>query len=227
MRASSKSRGLTSWSATTATRSGTSTRSSPPYFPHSYDPEADVLRAVIYFSNCQYDDAFTIVAKFRSQYEPIRDELTKTLARFKKGTNQEEAFYTFLKDVRDDKAELDPKIAPIVKTSLSDRQLLRSLQYVHLLEEENARFEKAPESFKDAKIAEIVKDSIHDARELAIRNAGDLARGRYERNLADLNEQLRNGQKILIDITAAQRNTLDQAIWLLVTTVRRVRKPTS
>ena len=190
-----------------------------PYFPHSYYPEADVLRAVIYFSNCQYDDAFTIVAKFRAQYEPIRDELTKTLTRFKKGSNQEEAFYKFLKDVRDDRAELDPKIAPIVKTSLSDRQLLRSLQYVHLLEEENARFEKAPASFKDAKVAEIVKDSIHDARELAIRNAGDLARGRYERNLADLNEQLRNGQKILIDITAAQRNTLDQVIQGSQTTV--------
>jgi tetratricopeptide (TPR) repeat protein len=190
-----------------------------PYFPHSYYPEADVLRAVIYFSNCQYDDAFTIVAKFRSQYEPIRDELTKTLARFKKGSNQEEAFYTFLKDVRDDKAALDAKIAPIVKTSLSDRQLLRSLQYVHLLEEEAARFEKAPATFKEAKIADIVKDSIHDARELAIRNAGDLARGRYERNLADLNEQLRNGQKILIDITAAQRNQLDQAIQGSQTTV--------
>jgi tetratricopeptide (TPR) repeat protein len=190
-----------------------------PYFPHSYYPEADVLRAVIYFSNCQYDDAFTIVAKFRSQYEPIRDELTKTLARFKKGSNQEEAFYTFLKDVRDDKAALDAKIAPIVKTSLSDRQLLRSLQYVHLLEEESARFEKSPAAFKEAKVADIVKDSIHDARELAIRNAGDLARGRYERNLADLNEQLRNGQKILIDITAAQRNQLDQAIQGSQTTV--------
>jgi hypothetical protein len=190
-----------------------------PYFPHSYYPEADVLRAVIYFSNCQYDDAFTIVAKFRTQYEPIRDELTKTLTRFKKGTNQEEAFYNFLKDVRDDKAELDPKVAPIVKTSLSDRQLLRSLQYVHLLDEENARLGKAPPGFKDAKIAEIVKDSIHDARALAIRNAGDLARGRYERNLADLNEQLRNGQKILIDITAAQRNTLDQVIQGSQTTI--------
>jgi tetratricopeptide (TPR) repeat protein len=190
-----------------------------PYFPHSYYPEADVLRAVIYFSNCQYDDAFTIVAQFQAKYVPIHDELTKTLARFKKGANQEEAFYNFLKDVRDDKAELDPKIAPIVKTSLSDRQLLRSLQYVHLLEEESTRFEKAPASFKDAKVATVVKDSIHDARELAIRNAGDLARGRYERNLADLNEQLRNGQKILIDITAAQRNTLDQVIQGSQTTV--------
>jgi hypothetical protein len=159
------------------------------------------------------------VAKFRSTYEPIRDALTKTLEKFKKGTNQEEAFYNFLRDVRDDKAQLDPKIAPIVKGSMSDRQLLRGLQYVHLLDEENGRFTKAPQSFKDAKVADLVKDSIHDARELAIRNAGDLARGRYERNLADLNEQLRNGQKILIDITAAQRNQLDQAIQGSQTTV--------
>lgn len=183
-----------------------------PYFPHANYPEADVLKAVIYFANCQYDDALTIVAKFRGHYEPIRDALTKKLDEFKKSSNPEEAFYKFLKDVRDDKANLDPKIAPIVKTSLSDRQLLRNLEYVRLLDEENKRFEKAPNSFKGAKVADMVKDSVHDARELAIRNAGDLAKGRYERNLADLNEQLRNGQKILIDITAAQRNQLDQAI---------------
>ena len=183
-----------------------------PYFPHANYPEADVLKAVIYFANCQYEDALTIVAKFRGHYEPIRDALTKKLEDFKKQSNPEEAFYKFMKDVRDDKAQLDPKIAPIVKTSLSDRQLLRNLEYVRLLDEENKRFEKAPGSFKGSKVADMVKDSVHDARELAIRNAGDLAKARYERNLSDLNEQLRNGQKILIDITAAQRNQLDQAI---------------
>ncbi|MDP9151260.1 MAG: hypothetical protein M3O36_15140, partial [Myxococcota bacterium] len=183
-----------------------------PYFPHSYYPEADVLKAVIYFANCQYDDALTIVARFRGKFEPIRDELAKTLEKFKKGANQEDEFYKFLKDVRDDKATISPKIAPIVKTSLSDRQLLRNLEYVRLLDEEEARFKKSPNSFKNSKLADLVKDSVHDARELAIRNAGDLARNRYERNLADLNEQLRNGQKILIDITSAQRNQLDQAM---------------
>jgi hypothetical protein len=183
-----------------------------PYFPHANYPEADVLKAVIYFANCQYDDALTIVAKFRGHYEPIRDALTKQLDEFKKSSNPEDAFYRFLKDVRDDKAHMDPKIGPIVKTSLSDRQLLRNLEYVRVLDEEEKRFAKAPGSFRSSKVADLVKDSVHDARELAIRNAGDLAKARYERNLSDLNEQLRNGQKILIDITAAQRNQLDQAI---------------
>ncbi len=183
-----------------------------PYFPHANYPEAEVLKAVIYFANCQYDDALTIVAKFRGRFEPIRDALTKKLDEFKKSSNPENEFYKFMKDVRDDKAHLDPKVAPIVKTSLSDRQLLRNLEYVRVLDEEEKRFNKAPSSFKGSKVADMVKDSVHDARELAIRNAGDLAKARYERNLADLNEQLRNGQKILIDITAAQRNQLDQAI---------------
>lgn len=182
-----------------------------PYFPHAYYPEADVLKAVIYFSNCQYDDALTIVAKFRAQYEPIKAELAKTLDKFKKGSGEEEDFYKFLRDVRDDKALLDPKIAPIVKTSLSDRQLLRNLEYVRLLDEEDKRFKKAPASFKDSKLADIVNDAVHDARALAVRNAGELARARYQRNLDEMSEQLRNGQKILIDITAAQRNQLDQA----------------
>jgi len=34
-----------------------------PYFPNSYYPEAEILKAVIYFSNCQYEDATTIVAR--------------------------------------------------------------------------------------------------------------------------------------------------------------------
>ena len=72
---SSRSRGRTSWPATTAHALGNIHTIESPYFPNSYYPEADVLKAVIYFANCQYDDATTIVAQFQQKYEPIRDEL--------------------------------------------------------------------------------------------------------------------------------------------------------
>jgi hypothetical protein len=183
-----------------------------PYFPNSYYPEANILKAVIYFANCQYDDATIIVAKFRAKYDPIKAELTKILDRFKAGSNQDEEFYKFLKDVQDQKADLSPKVKPIVENALSDRQLLRNLQYVKALDDENKRFTKSPSSFQNSKAADLVKDSLHDARELAVRNAGELARGRYQRNLDELNEKIRDGQKIMIDITAAQRNQLDAAM---------------
>jgi hypothetical protein len=182
-----------------------------PYFPDSYYPEAEILKAVIYFANCQYEDATVIVAKFQQRYQPLYDDLNKVLGKFK-GENQEEPFYKFLKDVRDGKADLPPRIKVVVTNALSDRQLLRHLQYVQVLDDEGNRFKKAPQSFQNSPLGNDVKDALQLARDIAVRNAGQLAKERYERNLAELNEHLRDSAKILIDITAAQRNQLDQAI---------------
>ncbi len=182
-----------------------------PYFPNSYYPEADVLKAVIYFANCQYDDAEIIVAKLQSKYQPIYDDLTKVLGRFK-GDDADEPFYKFLKDVRDDKADLPPRIKIVVHNALSDRQLLRNLSYVQVLDDEGKRFAKAPGSFRDSPLGNDVKDSLQLARDIAVRNAGQLARERYQRNLDELNEHLRDSAKILIDINSAKRNQLDAAI---------------
>jgi hypothetical protein len=182
-----------------------------PYFPKAYYPEASVLKAVIYFSNCQYDDATTIVAQFQKKYQPIYNDLNDVLKRFK-GDNQEEPFYGFLKDVRDDKADLKPTIKAIVQTSLSDRQLLRNLGYVAALDKEAARFKAAPRAFQSSTLGGDVHDALDLARQIAVRNAGQLAKDRYQRNLDELSSHLRDSAKILIDITAAQRNELDQTI---------------
>ncbi len=182
-----------------------------PYFPNSFYPEADILKAVIYFANCQYDDAETIVAKFQTKYQPIYDDLNKVLGRFK-GDEADEPFYKFLKDVRDDKAGLQGPTKIIVKNALSDRQLLRHLQYVQVLDDEAKRFTKAPPSFRESSLGNDVKDALQLARDIAVRNAGQLARERYQRNLDEMNEHLRDSAKILIDVTAAKRGQLEAAM---------------
>ncbi len=182
-----------------------------PYFPNAFYPEAQILKAVVYFSNCNYDAATTVVARFNKRYTPIRDELQKVLNRFK-GQNQEEPFFKFLKEVREGKADLDPKIRGIVENALSDRQLLRNIQYVQVLDDEMARFRKAPASFRASSLGTQIEDALKLARDLAVRQAGELAKQRYQRNLDEVNEHLRDGEKILIDITAAQRNLLDEKI---------------
>ncbi len=182
-----------------------------PYFPNSFYPEADILRAVISFTICQYEDATTIVARMKKKYEPIKKDLEATLNRFK-GEGSEQQFFQFLKDVRSGKANLPATIRPVVENALSDRQLLRNLEYVRLLDEEDARFKKAPSSFRSSPLGADVTDALQLARDLAVRNAGTLARERYQRNLDELNEHLRDASKIIIDITAAERNKLDQQI---------------
>jgi hypothetical protein len=182
-----------------------------PYFPKSFQPEAEILKAVIYFTNCNYPEATTVVAKFKAKYEPIRKDLEGVLARYK-GENQEEPFFKFLKEVRSGNANLPPSIKPIVELALSDRQLLRNIEYVRVLDEEQARFKKSPSSFQSSALGGEVQDGLQLARDLAVRNAGNLARERYQRAVDELAEHMRDGAKILIDIVAAQRNQLDAAI---------------
>jgi tetratricopeptide (TPR) repeat protein len=182
-----------------------------PYFPGAFYPEAEILKAVIYFSNCNYDAATTVVARFNKRFVPIQEELQKVLARFK-GEQQTEPFFKFLLSVRDGTADLPPSISGIVEASMSDRQLLRGIEYVRVLDEEMARFQQTPGSFKSSGLGTQVSEVLKIARDLAVTDAGELARQRYQRNLEELDEHLRNGEKILIDITAAQRNELDQAI---------------
>jgi tetratricopeptide (TPR) repeat protein len=182
-----------------------------PYFPNSFYPESEVLRAIIYFTNCNYDAATTVVARFNLRYVPIKDELEKILKNYK-GENREDAFFKFLLDVREGKGDIPPTVRPIVEIALSDRQLLRNIDYVKLLEEEEKRFKKSPSDFQSSGLGMEVSDALKLARDLAVRQAGELALGRYQRYVDELNEHLRNGEKILIDITAAQRNLLDEKI---------------
>jgi hypothetical protein len=182
-----------------------------PYFPGSFYPEASILKAVIYFANCNYEAATTVVARFNKKYVPLKQELGKVLARYQ-GENQEEAFYKFLLSVREGTADLDPKIKGIVENAMGDRQLLRNIEYVRVLDEEMQRFAKAPARFNTSGLGQQVQDSLKLARSIAVKNAGDLAKSRYRRNLDELEEHLRNGEKILIDITAAQRNLLDEKL---------------
>src|SRR5262249_373125 len=116
-----------------------------------------------------------------------------------------------LKEVKEGKANLPARVKPIVENSLSDRQLLRNLEYVRVLDDESNKLKKAPAGFRDSKAGQFEKDALTDARKFAVNQAADLARARYQRNLDERKEKIRDAQKILIDITAAQRGQLEQA----------------
>lgn len=182
-----------------------------PYFPNSFYPEADVLKAVIYFSNCNYDAATIVVARFNQRFSPVKDELLKILGRFK-GENQEEPFFKFLLTVREGNANVPENVKGIVEAALSDRQLLRNIDYVKVLDEEVNRFKASPASFRSSSLGVQIQDMLRIARQLAVRHAGEIALQRYKRSVDEIDEHLRNGEKILIDITAAQRNLLDEKI---------------
>lgn len=182
-----------------------------PYFPRAFYPEADILKAIVYFFNCDYESATTVVARFNTKTTPLKEKLEGILKKYS-GENQGEAFYKFLVQVRDGDANLDKDVEPLVSAALGDRQLLRNIAYVEFLEAESKHFKEAPPDFRTSSVGAYVEGQIQEARTKGVNRAGALAIQRYQRYVDEMGEHLRNGEKILIDITAAQRNLLDQAI---------------
>jgi tetratricopeptide (TPR) repeat protein len=173
-----------------------------PFFPDAFYPEAHVLRAVIYFVNCNYPEAVTLIARMRLKYQPIKRELEATLARWRRESDDAQLFQT-LEDVRAKRARLPPIIRPVIEKALEGRQLLRHVQYVSALDEERARLARAPAALRDSALGGEALDALDLARDLAIRTAGALARERCERALRDLHEHIVDSQKLLFDVNQA------------------------
>ena len=177
-----------------------------PYFEDSYYPEAQVLKAVVFFYNCQMDNASAMVARFHETYDPVQIELQAKLGEFQ----DNESFYQFLLKVRDGNASLSPALKGIVSTALSDRTVLGHLEYVKVLEAEEKRLDEAPAAFKNSAVGSRILQDTALAKSFAIEQAGDLARGRYTRLISELQDFMNQIDAVDLEIATYERGQLSQ-----------------
>lgn len=177
-----------------------------PYFRNAWYPEAMVLKAVIYFSNCRYDEAEEVVAQFNERYSVLRPELERFLQQYQ----DDPSFFRFLRDVRSGHANLPNRLRPVVESAFSDRTLLRNIEYVTQLESEERRHGQMPAAFRNSSVGARILQDISVAKSFAIESAGTLARGRYTRVVEELSDLENQATAILIEILNARRGQLSQ-----------------
>jgi TolA-binding protein len=191
-----------------------------PYFENAYYPEALVLKAVIFFYNCQMENASATVAKFHDRYDPVRADLEQKLGKVK----DNQSFYEFLTRVREGKTEeLPVSIRGIVSTALSDRTVLRHLEYVKQLEQEDERLNKSPPAFKGASVGARIMQDNSLAKSFAIEQTGNLARGRYERLISELQDFSNQIDAVDLEIATFERGQLSQEMQAQQVTAERAR----
>ena len=179
-----------------------------PYFEDTFYPEALVLKAVTFFVNCQVDNAEATVAKFHDMYDPVKKELDSVLKKHQDNAD----FFEFLKRVQADVADLSPQVRPIVSTALSDRTVLQHLEYVSLLDKEEAQLGKSGEKFANSPIGEKILEDVALAKAFAVDQAGDLARGRYKRLIRELKDLSNQVDTVELEIATFRRGQIDQEL---------------
>ena len=178
-----------------------------PYFQDAYYPEALVLKAVVFFSNCQWDNAAAVVNQFHERYDAVKRELEEVLSQFE-GDNTK--FFEFLKAVRENRASLSPRIRAIVASALSDRSVLRHLEYVRILDEEEARLQQMPAEFQNSSLGARIAQDVALSKSFAVDQTGDLVRSRYERLIRELQDLMNQIDAVELEITTAMRGQLSE-----------------
>jgi tetratricopeptide (TPR) repeat protein len=171
------------------------------YFEASLYPEADVLRGILYYSLCRYDDALTIVARMERRYLPIRRELAALIARL---DGRDEDVLAFYGEVRGGRVHAKEIVRPIVETVIGDRPILKSLAYARFVGAEEGVLRALPASFRGSPLGEEVAAGLSRARGGALHGAAARVRALYQRRLAELDAQLEDARKLIIDVRAAE-----------------------
>ena len=163
-----------------------------PFFNDKYYPEAMLLQATIYYTNCHYDRVVDILTDYKATYEPLKAQVDKLVARL----FQPEEVYDFLNMVKHaDKDSYDPTLQQVLDAAVQDRDLRRGLAYIDMLDEEVKRIDEDPR-IAGTPLAEAMKQEIVGVKALSISEVGKKGKQRLER----LQEELRDLSNRALDI---------------------------
>lgn len=179
-----------------------------PYFKESFYPEALVLKAVVFFTNCQMKNATAIVQLFHEKYDPVKTTLDELLTKYQDNAQ----FFEFLKKVRTGEANLPPAARGIINSALSDRAVLANLEYVALLEQEEQTLNKGPGQFKSSSLGARILQDILVAKSFAIDQAGEIAKARYNRLVDDMQDLSNQIDTVEIEVLNWERGQLGQEL---------------
>lgn len=163
-----------------------------PFFSDKYYPEAMLLQATIYYTNCHYDRVVDILSDYKATYDPMKKQVDTLVSRL----FQPEEVYDFLYKVRTaDKTTYDPTLQLILEASVQDRDLMRGLAYIEMLDDEKKSIQDNS-TIANTPLGLSLVQEIEAARMLSIVEAGKKGKQRLER----LQEELRDLSNRALDI---------------------------
>ncbi|MDB4956107.1 MAG: Tetratricopeptide repeat protein [Myxococcales bacterium] len=175
-----------------------------PYFENQYYPEAVLLRAVIYFKYCLYDQAEEAIADFNEKYGPLTKNLKDIVAKY----DDNAEFYEYVKKVKASKAGLDQQTQRLVMSVLNDKTLLKTFAWVDELNHELDMLQKSDKAWQTTQVAAEVLQELTVQQSVASADAGKVARDRVDRLARELGALNRDGTKIKYEILEAKGNKI-------------------
>ncbi len=175
-----------------------------PFFKTEYFPEAPVLSSVIFFYNCKYDRVRAELEEFAYTYEPMLSEVQSVIA---SKSDDPEAMYEWLLAVRDG-AE-SPELQAVAGTAIDDQQVKNKMKLIEAIQQEIEKIGKMPSTWKGSGLGSTLIQESELAMSFARGDAGGIVAQRLERVARELQDFSLEQEKILFEVTRAERGEIE------------------
>ena len=177
-----------------------------PYFENQFFPESLLLKGVIYYRYCLYDQAEEAIHDYNEKYTPLRKNLEDIIKKYDDNVE----FYEYVKKVKAKKAGLDPVTQRLVMSVLDDKTLLKEFAWVDEINHELEMLQKSDKAWQTTQVAAEVLQSLTVEQSVAAANAGKAARDRIDRLARELGALARQGTRIRFEILNAKAEKVSQ-----------------
>ncbi len=175
-----------------------------PFFENEFYPEAYILKAVIYFNRCNFDRSREAIEEFNAIFPSLKKELDGVLAKHPDNAQ----FYDYVIKVRSGEAGLGRRVQRAAAGALSDRTLVKTIEYVNELDRELQALDKSDPAWKSTAVAGNILQDLTLQKSLAANEAGQLARQRLTRLTREIQELVKQSIKVEYETLNALKGQL-------------------
>lgn len=167
------------------------------YFKDEYFPESWVLKAIIYYENCRYPEASSVLKDFTAVYEPLYDELVAI-------TSRPAAPASFLD------LAASPKVLKLAYTDQNIRRLAETAREIDA--EVDAGLGRRDQAFRGSPLAKALQARLAREKAQLVTEAGLRARGKLEYERDQLRSMLAQALRIEIEVSRQEREALENSL---------------
>ncbi|MCA9565552.1 MAG: hypothetical protein KC561_18770, partial [Myxococcales bacterium] len=171
-----------------------------PFFNDQFYPEGNILTAVIFFRNCNYEALRETIDEFEEEYQPILDEFTNRL-----NLSTDDEYYDMILSIRGEmEEEFSPQLQQVMNAALDSQAVRDAIAFVEELDRELAFIQGADPQWLETGLGDEIITETGLARSVGASYAGSEIRLRVERAERHLQSLMNQAAAILVETDLLQ-----------------------
>lgn len=180
-----------------------------PYFQDEFYPEANILRAIVYYYNCQWDRVNAIIDETKATYEPMTKQLQDMAGKNYSLDEWYPLLQKSLKQEKDAKASADLLPRQVAFAIAKDPKFAKMESFLREIDREAKTFEKN-DTFAKSDMGREMKEFANDTRQAYLGVVGKYVKTKVNDEAGELNDITTRASLIALETKTAETDWLEQ-----------------